>query len=150
MRYARARRAGGVAIVAVVVTGALVVTTRHNPHREPPVDDGVPSGTIAFFGTGTACPNGWADATQVAGRAIVGATEPSAVGVTVGSPLGDREDRTHTHAFTGTLTLAPQGIAGANGGNNSGAAAGAYPIAGTSEPATSGLPFVQLRACVKQ
>jgi hypothetical protein len=114
-----------------------------------PGDDGVPAGTVAFFGSGASCPLGWAPAPN-AGRMIVGVTDPAAVGRTVNTPLADREDRTHTHGFAGSITLATRSIAGANGGNTQGARAGAHAVTGTTLGATSGLPFIQLRACVKQ
>ena len=115
-----------------------------------PSDDGVPLGTVAFFGAGTACPTGWLPADMVAGRMVVGATEGAAVGRTVGTPLGDREDRTHTHDLAGTLMVPSRSIAAADGSNRQGAAAGAQRVTGSAAAASSGLPFVQLRACVRR
>lgn len=113
-------------------------------------DDGVPAGTIAFFNDRAACPAGWSLANEVEGRLVVGVTEPTSVGQLVGRPLGDRENRTHTHTVTGMVTLTPRNIAGANGGNTQGARAGEYRVTGTASAAPSGLPFVQVRACVKR
>jgi hypothetical protein len=81
---------------------------------------------------------------------LVGVAEPAAVGRTVGIPLADREDRTHTHEFTGMVALAPRPIAAANGSNNQGAAAGTYTVNGRTAEAPSGQAFIQLRTCVKR
>jgi hypothetical protein len=113
-------------------------------------DDGDPVGTVAFFQDRASCPVGWAPATELEGRLLVGATAPEAVGQVVGRPLGDREDRTHTHTITGTVTLTPRNIAGANGGNTQGARSGEYMVTGNAAAAPSGLPFVQVRACAKR
>lgn len=114
------------------------------------IDDGVPSGTVAFFNDRAACPTGWSPANETEGRLVVGVTEPTAVGQLVGRPLGDRENRTHTHTVTGTVVLMPRNIAGANGGNTQGARAGEYMVTGNAAAAASGLPFVQVRACAKR
>lgn len=114
----------------------------------PPADDGVPSGTVAFFSGGT-CPPGWTPATEVQGRLVLGAPGDGAVGVTVGDPLADREDRGHQHAYSGSVQTADKAIAAADGSNNSGAQAQSYTVTGTTEAQPSGLPFVQAQACAK-
>jgi hypothetical protein len=113
-------------------------------------DDGVPSGTVAFFaGDPGGCPTGWVPADVTGGRIVVGATAGEDVAHTVGTPLGDLEDRTHVHAFHGNVSVPARNVAAADGSNNSGAQAGTYAIAGDTMPAKSGLPFVQLVACEK-
>jgi len=115
------------------------------------LDDGVPVGTVAFFGGRTACPIGWVPAPETEGRLVVGVTEPGAVGQVVGQALGDREDRTHTHAtLAGTVFLPVRNVAGANGGNTQGARSGMHATTGSAGPAPSGLPFVQVRACARR
>jgi hypothetical protein len=47
------------------------------------------------------------------------------------------------------MTLPSKNIAAADGSNMEGAEARAYPVAGTTAEETSGLPFVQVKACVK-
>lgn len=137
-------------LAPAAVIAALSSHPRVARGGEPLLDDGIPRGTIAFFGDRGACPPGWSVAEETQGRLVVGVTEPTAVGQTVGMPLRDREDRTHTHQLTGTVTLPPRSIAGANGGNTQGARNGEYTAMGAAAPAPSGLPFVQVRACVKQ
>jgi hypothetical protein len=110
--------------------------------------DGAPSGIVSFF-VGETCPPGWQPAADAAGRLIVGVSDPAMVGLVAGTPLGDKEDRVHTHVWTGTLNLGSKNVAGADGGNNQGAAARAYELSGFTGPAPSGLPFQQLLACEK-
>jgi hypothetical protein len=114
-----------------------------------PSDDGVFPGTIAFF-SGGACPAGWTPATTVQGRLVVGVADGSRGGVMVGTPLGDQEDRQHQHAYTGSVQIASQNIAGADGSNDNGAAAQTYTVAGTTAMASTSLPFVQVQPCLKQ
>lgn len=116
---------------------------------EPAEDDGVPAGMVAHV-EGGVCPPGWAPAPNVEGRLVVAVAEGKDVGVQVGEPLADREDRTHTHAYEGELALPSKSIAAGNGDNSSGAKAQTYGLSGTTSPGVSGLPFVQVMACVKQ
>lgn len=136
-------------VAAAAAVGVCFVSMRPAQGGDPG-DDGVPRGTVAFFGAGASCPFGWLAADMVTGRMVVGVNDGTAVGRSVGAPLRDREDRTHTHALTGTISVPSRAIAGADGLNNQGAASGDHRVTGTANAATSGLPFVQLRACVKQ
>mgnify|MGYP000420334557 CR=1 FL=1 len=113
-------------------------------------DSDVPSGTVAFFvGDAQSCPPGWRAATEAQGRLVVGVTTGDTVGKQVGSELQNEEDRTHSHPFTATVELPYKPLASLNGSNNQGAAAGKYTSSGVSEAVPSGLPFIQLLACVK-
>lgn len=136
--------------VALAAASAVWFGSQRSAQGGDPLDDGVPVGTVAFFAPGTDCPTGWMPFDPASGRMIVGVAEPGAVGRTVGSPLTDREDRTHTHEFSGTVALNPRAIAGANGGNNQGAAARSYTVSGSTQPSASGQAFIQLRACVRR
>ncbi len=136
-------------VSAAVALGVLGAEMRHAQGGDPG-DDGVPPGVVAFFGNGGACPVGWDPADSVAGRVVVAVTEGSSVGRSVGAPLRDREDRTHAHAVSATITVPSRSIAGADGTNNQGGAAGDHRVTGTASAGASGLPFVQLRACVKR
>jgi hypothetical protein len=114
----------------------------------PPADDGVPSGTVAFF-SGGKCPAGWASADDLRGRLVVAVTDGTTAGVTVGVPLGDREDRSHAHTWEAMVSTQPKALAAADGSNDSGAAAQTYAVMGATDPGTTGLPFVQEQPCVK-
>ena len=117
-----------------------------------PAGDGVPSGTVAFFSLDDpagGCPPGWARADAVAGRLVVGVTAAEDVGVAIGVPLADQEDRTHLHPYAAEVTLPSRNIAGANGGNGQGAGSGEHGVAADTDAGTSGLPFVQLLVCEK-
>jgi len=112
-------------------------------------DDDVPRGMVAYF-TGATCPGSWQRADLASGRIIVAVTDPIAVGRTIGVPLAAAEDRTHTHAMAPTMKLPIKSISGADGSNNQGAGGGDQAIHGDTAAAPSGLPFVQLTACVRQ
>jgi hypothetical protein len=137
-------------IISAVVGVAVLGVSMRPAQGGDPGDDGVPAGVVAFFGAGAACPMGWAPADAVTGRAVVAVTDGSSVGRSVGAALRDREDRTHTHTLTGSISVPAGSIAGADGANNQGGAAGSHTVTGTAGAAPSGLPFVQLRACVKR
>jgi len=111
-------------------------------------DDGVLSGTVAFF-SGGACPAGWQTATGVQGRLVLAVVDGSRGGMTVGTPLADQEDRQHQHTYSGTVTLGGDGLAAADGSNNNGAASQAYTVTGSTQMAPTALPFVQVQPCVK-
>ena len=72
------------------------------------------------------------------------------VGKLIGTALTNQEDRTHIHSFQTSADLPYKSISAANGGNGQGASAARYTDSGNTEPAPSGLPFVQLVGCVKQ
>ncbi len=132
---------------------ALLLWTRAAAGGDPGHEQGdsdVPSGTMAFFvGDGQLCPPGWRPATETRGRLVVAVTTGDTVGKQVGTELQNEEDRTHAHPFTATVELPYKPLASLNGTNRQGAAAGKYTTSGVSEPAPSGLPFIQLLACVK-
>jgi len=132
---------------------ALLLWTRAAAGGDPGHEQGdsdVPSGTMAFFvGDGQLCPPGWRPATETRGRLVVAVTTGDTVGKQVGTELQNEEDRTHAHPFTATVELPYKPLASLNGTNRQGAAAGKYTSSGVSEPAPSGLPFIQLLACVK-
>ncbi len=113
-----------------------------------PVADTAPPGIVLFASDDT-CPVGWSPLDIARGRLIVAAATGGDVGVTVGNPLGDREDRSHRHNVRLQLTLAQKNIAAANGPNQDGAAPGLHDATFLSAPATSRLPFRQLLACTK-
>jgi hypothetical protein len=144
----RPRRGPLVALLgAGLVIGLGVVGARRASGETTP-NDGAPKGMLVFVAGGE-CPAGWVRVFDVEGRIVVGAIYPEDVGIQVGLPLGDREERAHEHAYSGEITLPAKNLVAANGGNQSGAAAGVYPIEGTTSKSTSALPFVQVQGCVK-
>lgn len=133
-----------IAALALVLAGAA-------PPAPRPLDlsgDGVPPGMVAFFTT-PACPSAWKPADLAAGRLVIAVTDPIAVGRTVGTPLAAAEDRVHGHAIAAAIGLPAKSISAADGNNQSGGASGSRTLAGAAGPAPSGLPFVQLAACVR-
>lgn len=141
------RALAAAAAVVVLVAFSLPRSERRALGDEPAVDRAAPRGIIAYFAGGK-CPAGWVPAEEVEGRLVVGATS-AGVGAKVGAPLGDREDRTHSHALTAEVKLSPKDIVAIDGSNNDGAAARAYPVAGSASAQTSGLSFVQVQACAR-
>jgi hypothetical protein len=140
------RRLALVAVVALLVTPCLFGGGPAQGGAPP--DDGVPSGTVAFF-SGGQCPTGWVLASDVQGRLVVAVSDGTQAGLMVGTPLGDQEDRTHTHTYSATVPMPPKDIAGADGPNNNGAASQTYTVAGTTDAGTTGLPFIQEQPCLK-
>ncbi len=133
--------------VVGLIAGVWVLGADRASGDAPP-DDGVPRGAVAFF-AGAACPTGWAPSEDAKGRLIVGATDEADVGVKVGTPLADREDRTHAHGYSGMVSLKVKNIAGADGANDNGAQSGPYAVTGMTAESPSGLGFVQVLVCVK-
>ncbi len=116
---------------------------------DPPSGDGAPAGMVTFF-NGTQCPSGWTAASYAEGRLVLGVASGVYVGVQVGAPLRAGEDRAHAHAYSAMITRAVKSVAAAGGGNGSAAAAQTYVVAGSTDAAPTGLPFIQLRACERK
>jgi hypothetical protein len=84
------------------------------------------------------------------GRFIVPTVATAPGGVTSGKPLTSGEDRTHTHDVAATFTLGSTNYVGVSGGGNGGVTSdGTATLGTTSDPASTGLPYVQLLACRK-
>jgi hypothetical protein len=130
-----------------LAAAALLLFSR--PSASTPADDGVPSGTVAFFARGSGCPEGWMVATSASGRVIVAANDGNVVGQRVGDPLGDQEDRGHSHSYTATATIPTRNLAALDGGNKQAAQPGALEVKGDTIWSPSGLPYVQLTVCRK-
>ncbi len=114
-----------------------------------PVGDSIPPSAVTFF-QGTACPMGWASYTAADGRFLVPTVATSPGGLAHGTPLASGEDRTHTHNFTATFMIGSTCYLGAAGGGNAGVGtAGPLTLTRTSDPASTGLPYVQLLVCRK-
>lgn len=70
-----------------------------------------PSGSVMFFNL-AACPTGWSELADARGRALVGVPASGSLGGTVGAPLGNLENRNHSHAVD------PGAVASASGGDH--------------------------------
>lgn len=114
-----------------------------------PMGDSLPRDTVMFFNT-TSCPMGWAPYNEATGRVIVAAEMGAMGGAVNGTPLRDAEDRTHTHNINETFLVDAVSYAGIAGGGNSGVAGADDPtMMARSEPASAGVPYVQLLVCRK-
>lgn len=82
-----------------------------------PASAGVPSGAVMFF-TGSSCPSGWSPLTQANGRAIVARTDGQGSGQTVGTALGNLENRTHSHVADPPATATVPSASGADGSHD--------------------------------
>jgi hypothetical protein len=148
---------GAAAVIAACATGSSVKSTTGSGGSaghggsggSVPSGDAVPPGAVSFFRPGT-CPEGWTPFDAAAGRFLVPTVGNAAGGTPYGIPLASGEDRTHTHDVTGAMTLPPVSFAGIAGEANHGVAvAGPATLATTSDPVSSGLPYVQLLVCKK-
>jgi hypothetical protein len=80
-----------------IANGSQDPTTFEAQYAGALLADGVPSGAVMMFDL-SACPSGWTELTQARGRALVGLPAGGTGGGTVGTPLGNLEDRAHSHA----------------------------------------------------
>lgn len=101
-------------------------------------------GFTTFFTT-PACPSGWEIVAP--GRVVVSVVNMSDAGVTVNQPLGDQEDRAHTHSAETTVTLPEKSIAAIADDNKQAAMHGTFPFAAALNAHGSGYPFTQLPLC---
>lgn len=144
------RRLGPLRPEALLLAGAALLPAGAG-RADDLADDGAPTSMVSFFlAAGPSCPEGWVPAAEARGRLVVAVTTPVQVGVQVGQPLSDQEDRRHGHAYSAQGALPYKAVAAADGGNRSGAKAGALSLEGQLAPAASGLPFIQLLACEKR
>ena len=124
------------------------------PPTSPPdfasvAGDSVPAGAVAFFQRKD-CPQGWEKLGAASGRTLVPTVGADPVDVSVGTPLQDSEERSHSHAISGTINLSTVGYAGIAGEANHGLArGGANPLTGTATKSAASLPYIQLLVCHK-
>ncbi|MBI2392547.1 MAG: hypothetical protein HYV09_23380 [Deltaproteobacteria bacterium] len=110
--------------------------------------DPYPTGAISFFRR-AACPSGWAPYEPANGRAVVptiGATVP---GGTNGEPLTSGEDRTHVHEWSVAFAISKFDFVGFGGDNKGVGGSGTLAVSGKTDPASSGIPYVQQLVCKK-
>jgi hypothetical protein len=111
--------------------------------------DALPTGAISYF-RGATCPTGWSPYEPARGRFVVATIGAVPTGTTSGDALTSGEDRKHQHAFSLTFALKDQSFLAASGGSNGGIASkSAVTISGSTEPSSTGLPYVQLLVCRK-
>ncbi len=105
-------------------------------------------GFIGFFASN--CPSGWSELTSLEGRLLLLVNNSFQAGESVGFPLADREERTHTHAVSGSFNLPSKEVSALGGSNTDGAHSGKQPLLGflnSTTASSSGFPLVQLTAC---
>lgn len=111
--------------------------------------DSLPAGAVSFFHRKT-CPVGWEPFALAQGRTVVPSIGRDPVGNTQGEPLSDREERAHQHMLSGNVSTEAVSYIGIAGEANHGVArSGTYALSLRSEPATAGLPYLQLLICRK-
>lgn len=88
-----------VTVESTVLSPRLAIGSVPYAVRAAYADDcgAVPAGAVMYFDL-AACPTGWSPLDAARGRAIVGVPTGGTLGGTVGTALGDVENRTHTHA----------------------------------------------------
>jgi len=124
----------------------LCQKTQFQQNTNPP--QGVPQYVVTFFLTAN-CPTGWKPTLSTTGRFLVALPSDAVPGASFGGdPLTVGEDRTHTHAFSGSVTLSSTGVGLASGccAHDYGGA-GTYNFTGTTDAASTGLPYVIVTQC---
>jgi len=115
----------------------------------PPVGDSLPPSAVSFF-QGSSCPVGWVPYMAADGRLLVPTVATYPGGVTYGTPLASGEDRTHTHGFAASISVDSTSYVGIGGCCNGGVGpSGDVTVTGTTDPVSTGLPYVQLLVCRK-
>ncbi|KAA0146002.1 hypothetical protein FNF27_06143 [Cafeteria roenbergensis] len=111
----------------------------------------LPAGAAAFFGPDTfSCPAGFDPLADAAGRILTPAHDLQ-ITKSDSLPLGDQEDRLHSHptdngrCAINTQATDFEGIGGCC--NDSPSADGTYPVSVSAGPASTGLPYIQLLTC---
>ena len=107
-----------------------------------------PSSHIAqTWFTSATCPTGWAPVPSAEGRVIVSVSNPSVSGLTLHEALSDRQDVSHFHNYSATISIPSLNLAADSCCNTDGAQNGEYSTDGVTYGAASGLPFTQLLLC---
>lgn len=115
----------------------------------PPTGDSLPPSAVSFFQNPT-CPTGWVPYTMADGRLLLPTIATYPGGLTHGTPLTSGEDCTHTHGFAASFSIGSTDYVGAAGGGNGGVGpSGTLMLTGTTDPSSTGLPYIQLLVCRK-
>lgn len=105
-----------------------------------------PVGSATFFDR-PSCPPGWSALDEAVGRFVIAAPAGAPAMERVGVPLANGEDRTHAHQVTLSVTLPDRSLSAAGGSNTEPAQSGTYEVDAETDPATSGMPYVQALLC---
>lgn len=111
----------------------------------------VPAGLTTWF-RGTSCPTGWIETVALndwAGRMVVSVTSSDLTGVMPSNvpPLGDQEDRTHSHSWATYVDLPIRDVSAIGCCDDESAHSGQYLVQGQTDPATAGYLYAQLLLC---
>ena len=108
-------------------------------------------GTLAFFESET-CPSFWERVDHYKGRFMLSLMPDGEFqSVAGGDPLSPGEDRTHTHGFSGSVSIPELAVAAGTGCCRGGMGKkGTYNYSGTTATSSSGVPYVSLLGCEKQ
>lgn len=104
------------------------------------ISQSIPSGAIII--SDSLCPGGYSELTVARGRYLVGVPSGGTILGTVGTPLNNQQDLTHTHTVS-SVTATNLSLIGAG--------IGVASINGTSSGAatSSVAPYLQIRLCKK-
>lgn len=132
----------GMPFLPLLLCEKTVFTRNQNPPA------GVPQYVVTFVATAY-CPTGWKSAQVTSGRFLVGLPAGGAQATTFGGdPLKPGEDRTHTHAFSGSVTIPSTGVGlGAGCCAEHYGADGARAFQGATDGASTGLPYAIVTQC---
>eukprot|EP00042_Codosiga_hollandica_P033405 m.222650 g.222650 ORF g.222650 m.222650 type:complete len:365 (-) comp54178_c0_seq8:112-1206(-) len=110
----------------------------------------LPAGIVGYFTSNTtACPSGWNEYLASNGRFIIPGYDQSQAIASKSLPLGNLEDRTHTHTFTSQINTGSVSYVGVDGCcNDYPSSDGTYPVSGQALSASTGLPYIQLLTCI--
>ena len=134
------------ALFLVIVLASWKVAATRDDDAHHSSSRGFPVGTMLFFAS-QHCPDHWFEVESVRGRLIVSVSNGDDGGITVGTALKDREDRTHAHPFSTQVSIPVQNVAAVDCCNDQSAAAGLYPVSNVTFPGVSMYPFAQLLFC---
>lgn len=98
----------------------------------------------------SSCPTGWSELSAAEGRTLLLVNNSYQAGATIGFPLTDGQDPTHSHVIDGAFDLGSKEVSALGGSNTDGAHSGKQPLLGflnTTSASSSGLPFIQLMVC---
>ena len=109
-------------------------------------------GSVAYFNPDVSkCPTGWREAHDTAGRILIPGYEEGGAVRNNALPLSSGEDRKHNHTFDFSIPLSEvsfEGVAGCCDQNNAKFQPAVF--AGSTNEASSNIPYVQLLTCVSE